>query len=286
MLAIQVFVNGLLLGGVYGIMALGMSLIWGVMKIINVAHGALIMLGAYFTFWTFTSWGWDPFLSLPATIVVFFGLGYAIQRFVLNLIVRAQLFLSLLITFGLGVVMENLARLAWSSDLRQVTPAYQGAHLDFAGVTVPYVRLWVFLTAAGLSVLFLLLIERSKLGRAIRATAQELRAAQLSGVPVGHVYAVTFGLSAALAGAAGALWGVLYPITPTMGGPLTLKTFAVNVLGGLGTMLGPLVGGVILGVVESFTATYLGPTYANVLSFGLLVLVLIVRPKGILGRAT
>lgn len=286
MLAVQVLVNGLLLGGVYGIMALGMSLIWGVMRIINVAHGALIMLGAYFTFWTFTAWGWDPFLSLPATIVVFFGLGYAIQRFVLNLIVRAQLFLSLLITFGLGVVMENLARLAWSSDLRQVTPAYQGAHLDFAGLTVPYVRLWVFLTAAGLSVLFLLLLERSKLGRAIRATAQELRAAQLSGVPVGHVYAVTFGLSAALAGAAGALWGVLYPITPTMGGALTLKTFAVNVLGGLGTMLGPLVGGVVLGVVESFTATYLGPTYANVLSFGLLVLVLSVRPKGILGRAT
>jgi branched-chain amino acid transport system permease protein len=286
MLAVQVFVNGLLLGGVYGIMALGMSLIWGVMRIINVAHGALIMLGAYFTFWTFTAWGWDPFLSLPATIVVFFGLGYAIQRFVLNLIVRAQLFLSLLITFGLGVVMENLARLAWSSDLRQVTPAYQGAHLDFAGLTVPYVRLWVFVTAAGLSVLFLLLLECSKLGRAIRATAQELRAAQLSGVPVGHVYAVTFGLSAALAGAAGALWGVLYPITPTMGGALTLKTFAVNVLGGLGTMLGPLVGGVVLGVVESFTATYLGPTYANVLSFGLLVLVLSVRPKGILGRAT
>jgi branched-chain amino acid transport system permease protein len=286
MLAVQVLVNGLLLGGVYGIMALGMSLIWGVMRIINVAHGALIMLGAYFTFWTFTAWGWDPFLSLPATIMVFFGLGYAIQRFVLNLIVRAQLFLSLLITFGLGVVMENLARLAWSSDLRQVTPAYQGAHLDFAGLTVPYVRLWVFLTAAGLSVLFLLLLERSKLGRAIRATAQELRAAQLSGVPVGHVYAVTFGLSAALAGAAGALWGVLYPITPTMGGALTLKTFAVNVLGGLGTMLGPLVGGVVLGVVESFTATYLGPTYANVLSFGLLVLVLSVRPKGILGRAT
>jgi branched-chain amino acid transport system permease protein len=283
MLAVQVLINGILLGGVYGIMALGMSLIWGVMKIINVAHGALVMLGAYFAFWTFTTWGWDPFMALPATIAVFFLLGYAIQRFLLNLIVQAQLFLSLLITFGLGVVMENLARLMWSSDLRQVSPRYQGAHLDVLGLTIPQVRLWVFLTAGLLSVLFLLLMERTRLGRAIRATSQDLRAARLTGIPVGHIYAVTFGLSAALAGAAGALWGTLYPFTPTMGGPLTLKAFAVNVMGGLGTMMGPLVGGIVLGVVESFTATYLGPTYANVLSFGLLVLVLSLRPTGILG---
>jgi branched-chain amino acid transport system permease protein len=283
-LAVQVLVNGILLGGVYGVMALGMSLIWGVMKIINVAHGALIMLGAYFTFWTFTAWGWDPFLSLPATVVVFFGFGFLLQRFILNLVVRAQLFLTLLITFGLGVVMENVARLAWSSDLRQITPSYEGAHFDLAGVTIPHVRLWVFCTAAVLSVSFLLLMERTKLGRAIRATSQEMRAARLTGVPVGHIYAVTFGLSAALTGAAGAMLGTLFPFTPTMGGPLTLKSFAVNVLGGLGTMMGPLMGGVVLGVAESFTATYLGPTYANVLSFGLLVLVLSVRPTGILGE--
>jgi branched-chain amino acid transport system permease protein len=282
-LSVQVLVNGILLGGVYGIMALGMSLVWGVMKIINVAHGALIMLGAYFTFFTFTVLRWDPFLSLPATIALFFLLGYVIQRFLLNLIVRAQLFLTLLITFGLGVVIENLARLAWSSDLRQVTPAYQGAHFAVAGVTIPYVRFWVFCTAAFLSLVFLVVMERTKLGRAIRATSQELHAARLTGVPVGHIYAMTFGLGTALAGAAGALWAILFPITPTMGGPLTLKSFAVDVLGGLGTMLGPLVGGLVLGIVESFTATYLGPTYPNVLSFGLLVLILIFRPAGILG---
>jgi branched-chain amino acid transport system permease protein len=285
MLAVQVLVNGVLLGGVYGIMALGMSLIWGVMKIINIAHGALIMLGAYFGFWTFTLLGWDPFLALPVTLAAFFALGYLVQRFLLNLIVRAQLFSTLLITFGIGVVMENLARLLWSSDLRQVTPRYQGAHLDVAGLTIPHVRLGVFFTAAALSALFLLVIERTRLGRAIRATAQDLRAARLSGIPVAHIYAVTFGLGAALAGAAGALWGTLFPITPTMGGPLTLKAFAVNVLGGLGTMLGPLVGGVVLGVIEAFASTYLGPTYANVFSFGLLVLVLSIRPTGLLGRA-
>jgi branched-chain amino acid transport system permease protein len=284
MLLTQVLVNGLLLGGLYGMMALGMSLIWGVMNIVNIAHGALIMLGAYLTFWTFTLWGWDPFISLPATIVALFVYGYCVQRFLLNLIVRAQLFLTLLITFGLEVVMVNLARIFWSSDLRQVTPKYAATNFEVGGITIPYVRLWVFITTVVLSVLFLLLLERTKLGRAIRATSEELRAARLTGIPVAHIYAVTFGLGAALAGAAGGLWGMLFPITPIMGGGLTLKSFVVAVLGGLGTMMGAIIGGLVLGVAESVTSTYLGPTYPNAVSFGLLVLILIFRPTGLLGR--
>jgi branched-chain amino acid transport system permease protein len=284
MLLTQVLVNGLLLGGLYGMMALGMSLIWGVMNIVNIAHGALIMLGAYLTFWTFTLWGWDPFLSLPATIAALFVYGYLVQRFLLNLIVRAQLFLTLLITFGLEVVMVNLARIFWSSDLRQVTPTYAATNFAVGGITIPYVRLWVFITTVVLSVLFLLLLERTKLGRAIRATSEELRAARLTGIPVAHIYAVTFGLGAALAGAAGGLWGMLFPITPIMGGGLTLKSFVVAVLGGLGTMMGAIIGGLVLGVAESMTSTYLGPTYPNAVSFGLLVLILIFRPTGLLGR--
>ena len=284
MLLVQVLINGILLGGLYGIMALGMSLIWGVMNIVNIAHGALIMLGAYLTYWTFTWWGWDPFLSLPLTIVVLFVYGYVLQRWVLNLIVRAQLFLTLLITFGVEVVMVNLARIFWSSDLRQVTPSYAGGNFALGELTVPYVRLWVFVTTVLLSVIFLFLLERTRLGRAIRATSEELRAARLTGIPVAHIYAVTFGLGAALAGAAGGLWGMLFPITPVMGGSLTLKSFVVAVLGGLGTMMGAIVGGLVLGLTESFTATYLGPTYPNAISFGLLVLILIVRPSGILGR--
>jgi len=284
MLILQVLVNGVLLGGLYGIMALGMSLIWGVMKIVNVAHGALIMFGAYITFWIFTLWGWDPFLSLPATILVLFVYGYLLQRSILNLIVRGQLFLTLLITFGIDVVMVNLARIFWSSDLRQVTPLYAGANFAIGGLTIPYVRLLVFVTTIVLSLLFLLLLEHTRLGRSIRATAQELRAARLTGIPVGHIYAMTFGLGSALAGAAGAMWGMLFPITPIMGRTLTLKSFVVAVLGGLGTMLGPIVGGLVLGVAESFTSTFIGPTYPNAISFGLLVLILIFRPTGVLGR--
>ncbi len=284
MLILQVLVNGILLGGLYGIMALGMSLIWGVMNIVNIAHGALIMLGAYLTYWAFTLWGVDPFLALPLTLVALFVYGYCLQRVVLNLVVRAQLFLTLLITFGVEVVMVNLARMLWSSDLRQVTPSYAAANFSLGGLTIPYVRVWVFVTTVILSVLFFLLLEKTRLGRAIRATAEELRAARLTGIPVAHIYAVTFGLGAALAGAAGGLWGMLFPITPVMGGALTLKSFVVAVLGGLGTMMGAVVGGVVLGLAESFSATYLGPTYPNAISFGLLVLILVLRPNGILGR--
>jgi len=284
MLTLQVLINGILLGGLYGIMAIGMSLIWGVMNIVNIAHGPLIMLGAYITFWTFTLWGWDPFLSLPVTILALFVYGYLLQRLILNLVVRAQLFLTLLLTFGIEVVMVNLARIFWSSDLRQVTPSYAGANFAVGDLTIPYVRLWVFATTVVLSVIFLLIMERTRLGRAIRATAEELRAARLTGIPVGHIYAVTYGLGAALAGAAGAMWGMLFPVTPIMGGALTLKSFVVAVLGGLGTMMGAIVGGLVLGLAESFSSTYLGPTYPNAISFGLLVLILIFRPTGVLGR--
>ncbi len=284
MLTLQVLINGILLGGLYGIMAIGMSLIWGVMNIVNIAHGPLIMLGAYITYWTFTLWGLDPFLSLPVTILALFVYGYLLQRLILNLVVRAQLFLTLLITFGIEVVMVNLARIFWSSDLRQVTPSYAGANFSVGGLTIPYVRLWVFVTTIIVSVLFLFLLEGTRLGRAIRATAEELRAARLTGIPVGHIYAVTYGLGAALAGAAGAMWGMLFPVTPIMGGALTLKSFVVAVLGGLGTMMGAIVGGLVLGLAESFSSTYLGPTYPNAISFGLLVLILIFRPTGVLGR--
>ena len=286
MLLLQVLINGLLLGGLYGIMALGMSLIWGVMNIVNVAHGALIMLGAYLTFWMFTLWGIDPFASLPLTIASLFVYGYCLQRWILNLVVRAQLFLTLLITFGVEVVMINVARLLWSSDFRQVTPAYAAANFEVGELTIPWVRFWVFATTLVLSLVVLVVLEHTRLGRAIRATSEELRAARLTGIPVAHIYAVTFGLGAALAGAAGGLWGMLFAITPVMGGSLTLKSFVVAVLGGLGTMLGAIVGGLVLGLAESVTATYLGPTYPNAISFALLVLILIVRPAGILGRRT
>ena len=283
-LLLQVIVNGILQGGLYAIVALGLALVWGVLNIVNLAHGAFIMLGAYISWYTFHWWGLDPFLGLPLTAVVMFVLGYAIQRGILNLIVRAPMFNTLLITFGLEVVLTYLAQLVFSADFRTINPSYSGQNTTLFGITVPLVRLAACGVALLLTLVMWYFLLRTRLGRAIRATAQNLSAARLYGVEPRHLYAVTFGLGLALAGAAGGLYGTVSQINPYIGATLTAKSFAIAIIGGLDTPLGVIVGGLILGLIEALTTLYIGPTYADVASFGVLILVLIVRPTGILGR--
>lgn len=282
MFATQVAINGLLVGGLYALMALGLSLIWGVMDVINVAHGAFIMLGAYTTYWLFQA-GVDPLLALPISIFLLFLLGFLLQRYLINLVIRAELFITLLLTFGIEILIVNLARVLWTANVRRVATAYSGSSLTIGELTIPLVRIIAFVVALILAAALFLLLERTRIGRAIRATSQDLLAARLVGTRVSTTYALTFGLGAGMAGAAGSLWSMLFPITPTMGGVLTLKSFVVSVIGGLGTMAGPVVGGLVLGVAENFTSAYIGPTYPNLISFGLLVVTLVLRPRGILG---
>lgn len=282
MFATQVAINGLLVGGLYALMALGLSLIWGVMDVINIAHGAFIMLGAYTTYWLFKA-GVDPLVSLPISLGLLFLLGFLLQKYLINLVIRAELFITLLLTFGLEILIVNLARVVWTANVRRVATSYSGAGFSLGELTVPLVRVVAFVVALVLAGALFLLLERTRLGRAIRATSQDLLAARLTGTNVSNTYAITFGLGAGLAGAAGSLWSMLFPITPTMGGVLTLKSFVVSVIGGLGTMAGPVVGGLVLGVAENFTSAYIGPTFPNLISFALLVITLILRPRGILG---
>jgi branched-chain amino acid transport system permease protein len=280
----QILVNGVLLGGLYAVMALGLALVWGVLNIVNLAHGAFIMLGAYASWHLFTYWHIDPFLGLPITAVVMFALGYLLQRGLLNLIVRAPMFNTLLITFGLEVVLTYLAQLAFSADFRTINPSYAGDSIALGPVVVPLARLLAFGVAIVLSICMWLFLLHSRLGRAIRATAQNLVAARLYGVEPRHLYAMTFGLGIALAGAAGGLYGTVSQINPYIGASLTAKSFAISIIGGLDNPLGVIVGGLFLGIIESLTALYIGPTFADVASFGILVLVLIVRPSGLLGK--
>ncbi|MFQ5795723.1 MAG: branched-chain amino acid ABC transporter permease [Candidatus Bipolaricaulia bacterium] len=284
MLELQVGLNGLLLGGIYALMALGMALVWGVMNIVNIAHGAYIVLGGYTAFWLFELYGIDPFLSLPLAMVGLFILGYLIQRYIINYIVRAEIFFTLLVTFGIDILIVNLAQLAWKTDYRTVTPSYLTASLQLGSVALPWARLGAFVVALGITALLFWLLRSTKLGRAIRAVSQDLDAARLSGVNLGRTYAVTYGLGAALAGGAGALLILIMAINPQIGGPLTLKSFVITVLGGLNTAWGPVVGGLTLGIVEEFSSLYIGDTLRNAISFGLLVLMLLLRPQGLLGR--
>ena len=281
----QVLLNGILLGGLYALMALGLALVWGVLNIVNLAHGAFIMLGAYVAWILFTQAHIDPFAALPIAAAVLFALGYAIQRGILNLVIRAPMFNTLLITFGLEVVLTLLAQLVFSADFRTINPPYAGARFDLAGVTVPWVQLVAFVIALALTFAMWAFLTRSRVGRAIRAAAQNLVAARLYGVEPRSLYALTFGIGAALAGVAGGLYGTVSQINPYIGATLTAKSFVIAIIGGLDNPLGVIVGGLFLGVVESLTALYIGPTYKDVLSFGLLVLVLVVRPSGLLGRA-
>lgn len=283
MFATQVAINGLLVGGLYALMALGLSLIWGVMDVINIAHGAFIMLGAYTTFWLKSKYGIDPLISLPISVGLLFLLGFLLQKYIINLVIRAELFITLLLTFGIDILIVNLARVAWTANVRRVVTSYSGASLSLGELTVPVVRILAFFVALVLAGALFLLLERTRMGRAIRATSQDLLAARLTGTNVSNTYAITFGLGAGMAGAAGSLWSMLFPIQPTMGGVLTLKSFAVSVIGGLGTMAGPVVGGLVLGLAENLTSAYIGTTYPNLISFGLLVITLILRPRGILG---
>jgi branched-chain amino acid transport system permease protein len=281
----QILVNGILLGGLYAVMAQGLALVWGVLNIVNLAHGAFIMLGAYASWYLYNDAGIDPFLGLPLTAAAMFLLGYAVQRGLLNLVVRAPMFNTLLITFGLEVVLTYLAQLAFSADFRTINPPYAGNSYALGPVTLPMARLAAFGVALAITLGMWLFLLHSRLGRAIRATAQNLVAARLYGVEPRHLYAVTFGLGLALAGAAGGLYGTVSQINPYIGATLTAKCFAISIIGGLDNPLGVMVGGLFLGIVESLTTLYVGPTYADVASFGILVLVLLVKPSGLLGRA-
>lgn len=283
---LQILVNGILKGGLYALMAIGMSLIWGVMDIINIAHGSFIMLGAFTTYWLFSLLGMDPFVSLIFSMAILFVLGYGVQKYLINYVIRAGAFITLILAFGIDIFIKNLALVSWTADVRKVQVAYGAANFSFGNwVTIPTIRLIAFLLVIAISILFYYILNKTNLGRSIRATSQDLDAARLVGVNVAKTYAITFGLGVGAAGAAGTLWSILFPISPMMGGELTLKSFVVVIIGGLGSMLGPIIGGLALGIAEAFGTDWFGSTYGNLISFSILVLVLIIKPKGILGKA-
>jgi branched-chain amino acid transport system permease protein len=294
-LVAQDLVNGILAGGILAVVALGFSLVWGIMNIINLAHGAFIMLGAYTTYQLFTTLHVDPFLSLPVSFVLLFALGYLIQRFIMNWVARAPVLTTFLLTFGLSLLIVNIALNVWTGDTRGVTTAYSGANFTLGDVTVPWAKLFTLLAALAITGVMQLWLTRSKTGRAIRATSMDIGAAQLSGVRVTEIYAIVFGLGAGLAGVAGTLISLSYALNPSMGDLFLVKAFVVCVLGGLGSVPGALVGGLVYGIVEAF-ATQIDVTVGgqhisgsglqDAIALVVLLIVLIVRPTGIMGKAT
>jgi len=281
---LQATINGLLQGGLFALVALGFSLVWGVMNIVNIAHGALAIGGAYVAWKLTGSAGLDPWLAMLASAAALFVIGYALQRGLINLVVNAPIWMTLLLTFGLQLLIVNGLTIWFSADFRSIPMSYAASGFSLGPVRLPYGRLLGFGLALGLTFLLATFMARTRTGRAIKATGMDRSTARLMGVDVRHIYALTFGISAALAAVAGTMTGIVGTFSPVGAGSLTLRSFVVSVLGGLGNMWGALAGGLVLGVVEAWGGQYLSGALVNAIAFGVLVLVLIVRPSGLLGR--
>jgi len=285
-LYLQILVNGILEGGILALVALGFSLVWGIMNIINLAHGAYLMMGAYLSYVLFVSaWHVDPFVSVPLVFAAMFGFGYVVQRYVINFVVRAPVLTTFLLTFGLSLLLVNVALLIFHGDAKAVTPAYSGSNFSLGPVTIGWTKLWTLLMALAVTGVTQMWLSRTRMGRAVRATALDIGAAQLSGVRVATLYATVYGLGAGLAAVAGALIGLNQGLNPSMGDPYIIDAFVVCVLGGLGSVEGALVGGLVFGIVEAFGSQFIGSGLQDAVALGVLLLVLIFRPTGIMGKA-
>jgi branched-chain amino acid transport system permease protein len=280
----QTLLNGVLAGGVYAAAAVGLSLIFGVSGILNAAHGELVMLGAFTTYWLFTLGGVDPLLTLPVAFALLFALGYLLQYAVLNRTLGGPLLLSLLVTFGISLVLVNVALRLWSADYRMLKVGYLGRTLILGPFVLPVSRLVACAVGLALVAGLWWLLQRTDLGRMIRATAQDLEMARLLGVNPRLIYAVTFGLGAGISGVAGSLVALYSPVEPQMGLTYTLFAFSVVVLGGLGYTPGVLLGGLVLGVAQALTETYLEAGLSLLVSFALLYLILRFMPAGVTGK--
>jgi branched-chain amino acid transport system permease protein len=284
----QQIVLGLLLGGLYGLAAAGLSLVFGVLKVLNVAHGELIMLGGYGAFWLFALLGWDPFAALLLVIPGSLLLGAVLYVGLFGFVVRAheeiRIKNSLLVGFGLALALHALAVRLWTADDRSITTPYSGAVLTVGELSIPVIRLGSLAIAFALIAALHLLLARWRWGKAIRATAEDWQAALLTGIDVRRAYLLAFAIGTALAGAAGTLVSVGYSISPSMGLEWTLKALIVVVLAGLGSMLGTFVAGLFVGVAEALSAAAFGGPYREVVGLVIFVVVLVLRPRGLFGR--
>lgn len=288
----SVWINGLLIGGVYAAVGLGFSMIWGIVGVINLSHGDLLMLGAFTTWTVVGALGGSAggnfgafLLGLAAAMVVVGALGYLLQRVLINRVMAVSDFLTLLLTFGIALAIQYSALLYWSATPRSIAVDLPGPpRFEVLGSVVPAQRLYIFLFAVALTAVFYAFLRWTRTGRAIRATGQNEQAAELVGIDVDHVHGVTFAVSAALVAAAGGLIGMSLSFQPQMGIAWTLKSFVVVVIGGLGSMVGALFGGLFLGVTEHVGAAAWGSSITDALAFTALVVFLLVKPHGLFGE--
>lgn len=284
---IQGIILGVLTAGVYALMASGQTLIFGIMRVVNMAQGAMVILGAYLSYQLFTSLGVDPLLATPVTTVVMFAVGVVVQLLFLRPLHpqdRSQL--SVLVTFAVALLVEGIMSVTWTTTDRSINTSYANASWTVFGYQITLVRLWAFLLSLLALALLYLVLHRTRFGRAVRASVQNPESARLLGVESDRVAAIGYGLGTATAAAAGSVYGMLYPFNPNSHYDLISRLLSIVLLGGLGSIGGAVVGALVISVSSSVVAAAVSPIWSQMTFFVVLLLVLVIRPRGLFGAST
>lgn len=279
---VQYLVNGILMGGLYACLAVGFSLIWGVLNIVNMLHGSAVVLAAYICIFGVQKYGLPLYAAAPIACICLYGAGYLIQRLIINQVIARSILISLTLTFGLELIVNNLLINLVSATPRSLVTNF-GA-IEMFGVRLPVVRVGGMVVALVLTGLLYWLLRHSKLGRAIIAVRMDRFAAALMGIRVKQIYAITFGIGAFMAAAAGCALALIYPISPLMSGLFLGKAFVICVLGGLGSVPGAIVGGLALGLMEGAGSVVLGQQWSSSVGFFLMMVIIVLFPSGLAGK--
>ncbi len=275
---------GILLGGLYVVIALGLSVVFGVMKVINVAHGTLVILASYLAFFTLTQWGVDPILWLLPGIPLFFFLGILIEKYLLNRALKMSADAALIIAFGIALIIQNAIQIFWTPQSRSLITEYSFETFQIGNVYIPLVYILDFAVALIVMLAIRQFLNRTYLGQSITAASQDKGAAELMGINSARVYQVAFGIAMALGAIAGVFFGLTFPFNPTSGNALLIIAFGVIILGGLGSMAGTFIGGIIFGLSQTLGGYFFGPTGQLLVPFLMVLVVLTIRPQGLFGR--
>jgi branched-chain amino acid transport system permease protein len=275
----EILIRGLMLGSVYALVGMGLTLVWGVVGIVNIAHGEFVMLGAYFAFWSFSLIHLNPLLAVAFSVPVFFLAGMTIHKRITERLIKAPELSALILTFGLSTLIWNLAQFLWTNTYRSVP--YLTGNFLFLGFVLGKSKTVSFGLAVGITLALFAFLKYSKLGKGIRATSQNSEVALVCGINTVKMRALTFGMGIGLAGAAGAIISLQWVIFPQMGSTYISKAFAIVVLGGLGNIHGALAGGLIIGALESLVTQYLSAKMAQIIPSMTLLIILLLRPTGL-----
>jgi branched-chain amino acid transport system permease protein len=280
---LQLALQGFLMGGVYGLIALGLSLIFGVMKVINFAHGEMMVFAMFLSITLLLWGGLDPYLSLVIVAAVMFGVGYGIQRVFVNRILELPEAMQVLVLVGLGIIFENGTLMIWGGSDFSPKTSLALSSFRWGPVTVDVPRLIAFILAIVITLMVLLFLKKTNIGKSIRAAADNRYGALIIGAHINRIYGICFGIGAACVGAAGALLVPLMPAKATMGAPYTMISFVIVILGGMGSLIGALIGGLIIGVAESLSTVFLPSSMKQVVSFTIMIVILLFKPQGLFG---